>query len=65
MLKTITKGTFHIRIAECKQCGFNWVPKVDEPKKCPNCQRYDWHRDWRAERLAELAQQEAQHVCAS
>lgn len=21
----------------CKQCGYEWKPRVDEPKACPRC----------------------------
>lgn len=21
----------------CKQCGYDWTPKVEKPVKCPNC----------------------------
>ena len=27
---------------ECSQCGFKWYPRVEKPKQCPNCKRYDW-----------------------
>jgi len=27
---------------ECKKCGYEWIPRVENPKKCPNCQTRDW-----------------------
>ena len=25
------------------QCLFKWVPRIDNPKACPKCKRYDWN----------------------
>lgn len=31
------------RDCKCKQCGYEWVSRLDErPKSCPRCKRYDW-----------------------
>lgn len=33
---------------ECKKCGYLWIPRVENPKACPNCKarqtpsRADW-----------------------
>lgn len=28
---------------QCKcKCGYEWKSKVEEPKSCPKCKRYDW-----------------------
>ena len=27
---------------KCKRCGFEWIPRIVNPKACPNCKRYDW-----------------------
>lgn len=26
----------------CNQCGFDWSPRVSNPKACTRCKRYDW-----------------------
>lgn len=25
---------------ECKKCGYRWIARVEEPKRCPRCQRW-------------------------
>jgi len=30
---------------ECKNCGNLWVPMVDNPKKCPQCQSRKWNEE--------------------
>ena len=27
---------------ECKVCGYEWENRVEKPKQCPKCKRYDW-----------------------
>jgi len=27
---------------KCLKCGFIWNSRVDNPKACPYCKRYDW-----------------------
>lgn len=27
---------------KCKNCEYEWVSKVENPKQCPKCKRYDW-----------------------
>jgi hypothetical protein len=29
-------------MAHCNQCGWDWEPKVECPKACTRCKRYDW-----------------------
>ncbi len=31
-----------VRILECLRCGYEWIPKVENPKQCPKCKRMDW-----------------------
>jgi len=26
------------------QCGYCWISRVDKPKCCPSCKRYDWKK---------------------
>lgn len=26
------------QVIECFECGYEWIPRVDNPKKCPECQ---------------------------
>ena len=28
--------------AKCLKCGWEWSLRVDQPKACPKCKRYDW-----------------------
>ncbi len=25
---------------KCEHCGYEWQPRVPEPKKCPRCQQW-------------------------
>lgn len=34
---------------KCKRCNYEWEPRVDNPKACPECKR----RDWNAEKVKE------------
>lgn len=27
---------------KCKCCGYEWISKVEIPKQCPKCKRYDY-----------------------
>jgi len=29
---------------KCLKCGFEWPSRVDDPKQCPKCKRYDWEK---------------------
>lgn len=29
----------------CNLCKYEWVSRVEEPKCCPRCKRYDWRGD--------------------
>jgi len=33
------------RVVKCPYCGYEWVPRVEKPKKCPRCQR--WLPPWK------------------
>lgn len=35
---------FELPLLTCKQCGYQWVPRSLNPKKCPNCYK-PWHLD--------------------
>gem|GEM_PF-2237066 len=26
----------------CKHCSHSWVPRKEQPKKCPNCRKSNW-----------------------
>jgi len=26
----------------CRRCGYNWTPKVAQPRQCPNCGSFGW-----------------------
>ena len=34
------------RALVCQRCGYQWVSRVDEPRACPRCKRYDW-KQWK------------------
>lgn len=29
-------------MAHCNQCGFDWKARVERPRTCTRCKRYDW-----------------------
>lgn len=29
----------------CKKCFYTWIPRVEAPRKCPNCGRVDWNTE--------------------
>ena len=42
----------HLRLARdpdgsvtCRSCGARWVPRVEVPRKCPECFSTRWFRD--------------------
>jgi len=28
---------------KCKQCGYDWESRKENPTACPKCKRYDWN----------------------
>ena len=26
----------------CRVCGYKWVSRIEQPKKCPKCQSWHW-----------------------
>jgi len=32
-------------VKRCPYCGYEWVARVENPKKCPKCQR--WLPPWK------------------
>ena len=30
---------------DCPRCGYEWMPRVENPKKCPRCQK--WLPPWK------------------
>ena len=30
---------------KCKLCKYEWESKVEDPKQCPRCKRYDWNKE--------------------
>lgn len=35
---------------KCKLCGYEWVVRIEDPKQCPKCKRYDWNDDKEAKK---------------
>lgn len=31
-------------MSHCNQCGLDWTPRVNHPRACPKCKRYDWNQ---------------------
>jgi len=29
---------------KCNLCGFEWIPRTENPISCPKCKRYDWKK---------------------
>ena len=29
---------------KCLRCGYEWQKRIDIPKQCPRCKRYDWNK---------------------
>lgn len=29
---------------KCLRCGYEWKKRIDIPKQCPRCKRYDWDK---------------------
>ena len=29
---------------KCMKCGYEWTPKVDDPKECPECKSRYWDK---------------------
>ena len=27
---------------KCIKCGNEWIPRIEDPKRCPKCKTYDW-----------------------
>lgn len=38
-----TLVTRSIALAKCLRCGFEWLPRVDCPVKCPGCKTHLWN----------------------
>jgi len=34
-----------VRKKVCPYCGYEWIPRVEKPKRCPRCQR--WLPEWK------------------
>lgn len=30
---------------KCKKCGYEWIPRTDNPKVCSRCKSYYWNFD--------------------
>ena len=30
---------------KCKRCGYEWDSRIENPKSCPRCKRYDWDKE--------------------
>ncbi len=30
---------------KCKKCQYEWPSKLERPKACPKCKRYDWDKE--------------------
>lgn len=32
-----------VDIKTCKQCGHQWVSRIENPRACPSCKMYSWN----------------------
>ncbi len=30
-------------VCKCMKCDYEWVARVEKPKRCPNCQTKNWN----------------------
>jgi hypothetical protein len=42
-------------MAHCNQCGIDWTPRVENPRACTRCKRYDWAEPKKGVGDAEIA----------
>ena len=35
---------------KCKKCGYEWFPRVDNPKACPRCHSPYWDKEKRGDK---------------
>ena len=35
-------GVKSVSTCHCNQCGYDWRAKVENPRACTRCKRYDW-----------------------
>ncbi len=33
-----------IKKAKCKSCGYEWLPRTNNPVECPNCKTRKWNK---------------------
>ena len=33
-----------ILVLTCQMCGYQWLPRVPKPRRCPGCQSPEWER---------------------
>ena len=38
-----------LSVVVCQKCDHKWIPRVSDPKKCPNCQSKDWNKQKKGE----------------
>lgn len=38
--KRYPKG--YVKVLTCSKCGYQWIPRVENPAVCPNCKKYDY-----------------------
>lgn len=29
---------------KCLRCNYLWKPRIENPRSCPTCKRYDWNK---------------------
>jgi len=30
---------------KCNKCDYEWKSRIENPKSCPKCKRYDWNKE--------------------
>lgn len=42
-----SQKTLEIKLLDCLKCQHRWASRLEQPKMCPRCKRYDWNREKR------------------
>lgn len=33
-----------LKICECQFCGYRWVARIENPRRCPSCIKSHWEK---------------------
>ena len=52
-------------MTHCNQCGLDWTPRVDKPRACPGCKRYDWNEPKKGEKREGIQDRGGKERCVA